>query len=200
MLLCASAKRFVAAWRVLIGVWGPKRWDLSGAAVEPWTKPRERPANQWIQPTPKSDEAANTPKVISVSSPRPKGKKRPASRSLIRHVLRARLNASRALASYLEELQRSDRLIIASQYVPSLDEETRVPVNKVLGDSSTSVGMGVPKRSAMSAITYLRTKGAKIAQLSARDTSDWAALSSDGEPETPYDDRSEDLVWVAPRS
>ncbi|KAG9086983.1 hypothetical protein FRC07_012939, partial [Ceratobasidium sp. 392] len=41
------AKRFMAAWRVLIGVWGPKRWDLSLAAVEPWTKPRERPLNEW---------------------------------------------------------------------------------------------------------------------------------------------------------
>ncbi|KAG9096597.1 hypothetical protein FS749_008147 [Ceratobasidium sp. UAMH 11750] len=191
------AKRFMAAWRVLIGVWGPKRWDLSRTAVEPWTKPRERPLNEWIQPAQKPDETAQpTP----APSPSPKRKKRPASRSLIRHVLRARLNASRALASYLEELQRSDRLILATQHVPGLDDGARVPVNMTPGDSNADVSLGSSKRSALAATAYLRSKGAKITQLSARDTSDWAALSSDGEAETPFDDRSEDLVWVAPRS
>lgn len=187
----------MAAWRVLIGVWGPKRWDLSSSAVEPWTKPRERPANQWLQPTEKTE---TTPKASPPPSPRPKGKKRPASRSLIRHVLRARLNATRALANYLEELQRSDRLILASQHVPGLDEGMRVPVNKVRVDSDTTVGLAATKRPAMTAIAYLRSKGAKIAQLSVKDTSDWAALSSDGEFDTPYDDRSEGLIWVPPQS
>ncbi|QRV79144.1 acyltransferase [Ceratobasidium sp. AG-Ba] len=190
-------KRFVAAWRVLIGVWGPRRWELSRAAVEPWTKPRERPPNEWIQSTQKPEEAAKAPKPTPSSSS-PKRKKRPASRNLIRHVLRARLNASRALANYLEELQRSDRLVVASQYMPDLDEGARVPVDKVPG--SGGVGLGASRRTAMSAISYLRSKGAKVTQLSARDSSDWAALSSDGEPETPFDDRSEDLVWVPPRS
>lgn len=186
----------MAAWRVLIGVWGPKRWDLSGSAVEPWTKPRERPPNQWLQPTQKTDDA---PKATP-PSPVLKKKKRPASRSLIRHVLRARLDATRALATYLEELQRLHRMVPASQYVPGLDQGTRVLVDKVHGDSNAATGLAASKRSAVAAIAYLRSKGAKIAQLSNRDTTDWAALSSDGEPETPYDDRSEELVWVPPQS
>ncbi|KAG8743994.1 hypothetical protein FRC12_014918, partial [Ceratobasidium sp. 428] len=70
------AKRFMAAWRVLIGVWGPKRWDLSLTAVEPWTKPRERPPNEWIQQTQKP---AETVKLVPPPSPSPKKKKRPAS-------------------------------------------------------------------------------------------------------------------------
>ncbi|KAF8608633.1 hypothetical protein BDV93DRAFT_518712 [Ceratobasidium sp. AG-I] len=188
------AKRFMAAWRVLIGVWGPKHWDLSRSAVEPWTKPRERPPNQWLQPTQKPDDAPQT----TPPSPGPK-KKRPASRSLIRHVLRARLDASRALASYLEELQRLDRLVLASQYVPGLDQGTRVPTDKVHGDSNATTGLAASKRSAVAAIEYLRSKGARIAQLSNRDATDWAALSSDGELDTPFDDRSE-LIWVPPQS
>jgi glycerol-3-phosphate O-acyltransferase/dihydroxyacetone phosphate acyltransferase len=183
----------MAAWRVLIGVWGPKRWDLSGSAVEPWTKPRERPANEWIQPAPKSAETVGTPKTAP--SARPKSKKRPASRGLIRHVLRARLNASRALASYLEELQRSDRLLLASQHIPDLDEA--MPTDMTSGGSNT--GSPIPRRSASAVIGYLRSKGAKIAQLNVKDASDWAALSSDGEPDTPYNEHPEDLVWVSPR-
>ncbi|KAG9125879.1 hypothetical protein FRC07_005785, partial [Ceratobasidium sp. 392] len=159
--------------------------------------PRERPLNEWVQSAQKPAEAV---KPAPRPSPPSKKKKRPASRNLIRHVLRARLNASRALANYLEELQRSDRLVLASQFVPGLDEGARVPVDKTPGDSNASMGLGASKRSASAAIAYLRSKGAKVAQLSARDSSDWAALSSDGEPETPFDDRSEDLVWVAPRS
>ncbi|KAF8739720.1 Phosphate acyltransferase, partial [Rhizoctonia solani] len=198
------AKQFMAAWRVLIGVWGPRSWDLSRAAVEPWTKPRERPANEWIMPASadtnlpvtkvKQDEAGGVPKVVppKPTSNHPKGKKRPASRGLIRHVLRARLHASRALASYFEELQRSDSLLPATQRVAHLD----VGLSSKLGD-----GEDIPRRHAHAVINYLRGKGAKISQLSHDDSSDWAALNSDGEFDTPYEERSEDtLTWVPPQS
>lgn len=193
----------MAAWRVLIGVWGPKRWDLSTTAVEPWTKPRARPVNEWVKPSPndsktlavetKHDEAGGVPKVAppKPTSTRPKGKKLPASRNLIRHVLRARVRASRALADYLDELQRSDRLLVATQRVPELDVGLSA---KLSGDQP------LPRRHAVSVVDYLRGKGAKIAQLSHRDSSDWAALSSDGEFDTPRDERSEELTWVPPRS
>ncbi|CEL60758.1 hypothetical protein RSOLAG1IB_03997 [Rhizoctonia solani AG-1 IB] len=198
------AKQFMAAWRVLIGVWGPPSWDLSRAAVEPWTKPRERPENEWIKPAPseaqtptgevKHDKAGGIPNLTppKPTVTRPKGKRRPASRGLIRHVLRARLHASRALASYFEELQRSDRLLLATQRVPELD----------IGLSSKLGGDGdIPRRHALAVIDYLRLKGAQITQLSHRDSSDWAALSSDGELDTPYEERSEDnLTWVPPQS
>ncbi|KAF8756979.1 Phosphate acyltransferase [Rhizoctonia solani] len=179
-------------------------WDLSRAAVEPWTKPRERPANEWIMPASvdtnppvtkvKQDEAGGVPKVVppKPTSIHPKGKKRPASRGLIRHVLRARLHASRALASYLEELQRSDSLLPATQRIAQLD----VGLSSKLGD-----GEDIPRRHAHAVINYLRGKGAKISQLSHDDSSDWAALNSDGEFDTPYEERSEDtLTWVPPQS
>ncbi|KAG8731761.1 hypothetical protein FRC11_002459 [Ceratobasidium sp. 423] len=195
------AKRFMAAWRVLIGVWGPKRWDLSIAAIEPWTKPRERPANEWIKPSPtdakptavetKSGESGGVPNVTPPKPTSTRGKKRPASRGLIRHVLRARLHASRALANYLEELQRSDRLLPATQRIPELD----VGLSGTLSDNQE-----IPRRHALAVVDYLRSKGAKIAQLSHKDSSDWAALSSDGEFDTPRDERSENLTWVPSQS
>jgi hypothetical protein len=203
-MVLRSAKQFMAAWRVLIGVWGPSSWDLSRAAVEPWTKPRERPENEWIKPAPseaqtptgevKHDKAGGIPNITppKPTVTRPKGKRRPASRGLIRHVLRARLHASRALASYFEELQRSDRLLLATQRVPELD----VGLSSKLGDDGD-----IPRRHALAVIDHLRLKGAQITQLSHRDSSDWAALSSDGELDTPYEERSEDnLTWVPPQS
>ncbi|CAE6522533.1 unnamed protein product [Rhizoctonia solani] len=193
------AKQFMAAWRVLIGVWGPERWDLSGTAVEPWTKPREPPANEWLKPsstdskpTAAETKPAETGGVANVKPTPSRPKKRPASRGLIRHVLRARLQASRALASYLEELQRSDRLLSATQRNPELD----VGLSAKLGDDDETL----PRRHARAVVDYLRGKGAKVTQLSHRDSSDWAALSSDGEFDTPRDERSEELTWVPPQS
>ncbi|KIP01621.1 hypothetical protein PHLGIDRAFT_38237 [Phlebiopsis gigantea 11061_1 CR5-6] len=39
------AKRLVAAWRVLVGVWAPKRWDLSIPALTQYTVPKVPPAS-----------------------------------------------------------------------------------------------------------------------------------------------------------
>ncbi|CUA66700.1 hypothetical protein RSOLAG22IIIB_00145 [Rhizoctonia solani] len=190
------AKQFMAAWRVLIGVWGPKRWDLSGTAVEPWTKPREPPANEWLNPSPKDSKPpaetkpAETGGVAAVKPTPSRPGKRPASRGLIRHVLRARLHASRALANYLEELQRSDRLLPATERIFELD----VGLSAKLDDEEV-----LPRRHALAVIDFLRSKGAKIAQLNHKDSSDWAALSSDGEFDTPREERSDELTWVPPQ-
>ncbi|CAE6483869.1 unnamed protein product [Rhizoctonia solani] len=192
------AKRFMAAWRVLIGVWGPKRWDLSGTAVELWAKPRERPANEWLNPAPTDNKPpTNETKpgevggVANVKPASTRPQKRPASRGLIRHVLRARLHATRALASYFEELQRSDRLLPATQCVSELD----VGLSSKLGDDEI-----LPRRHGLAVVDYLRSKGAQIAQLSHKNPSDWAALSSDGEFDTPRDEHSENITWVPPHS
>ncbi|CAE6438453.1 hypothetical protein ACGC1H_006980 [Rhizoctonia solani] len=191
------AKQFMAAWRVLIGVWGPARWDLSGTAVEPWTKPREPPANEWVKPSgtdskkPAAETKPGTGGVANIKPTPSRPQTRPASRGLVRHVLRARLHASRALASYLEELQHSDRLLPAAHRILELD----AGLSAKLGDDEA-----LPRRHAIAVIDYLRGKGAKIAQLSHKDSSDWAALSSDGEFDTPREERSEELTWVPPRA
>ena len=43
-----SAKRLVAAWRVLVGVWAPKHWDLALPALTPYTVPRVPAESAWI--------------------------------------------------------------------------------------------------------------------------------------------------------
>jgi len=42
------AKRLIAAWRILVGVWAPKQWDLSLAALSQYTTPETPPDNPWI--------------------------------------------------------------------------------------------------------------------------------------------------------
>ncbi|KAG8980776.1 hypothetical protein FRB90_007498, partial [Tulasnella sp. 427] len=98
-------KRLFAAWRVLVGVWGPRRWDLSPADLKQYTVPEIPKANPWIDrpitPTPPSAPTSPASAVDSPKTPLPK----PASRSLVRHVLRARIEASRALEAFLQELE-----------------------------------------------------------------------------------------------
>ncbi|TFY57683.1 hypothetical protein EVJ58_g6874, partial [Rhodofomes roseus] len=41
-------KRLVAAWRMLVGVWLPKKWDLSLNALAQYTVPRVPAENEWV--------------------------------------------------------------------------------------------------------------------------------------------------------
>ena len=41
-------KRVAAAWRVLIGVWAPKKWEYSLTALAQYTATPIPPANQWV--------------------------------------------------------------------------------------------------------------------------------------------------------
>ncbi|KAG8872500.1 hypothetical protein FRB97_007569 [Tulasnella sp. 331] len=125
----ARAKRMLAAWRVLIGVWGPRRWEMSSAALKPFTVPEIPAASEWID-KPLANNVTTTDGSLTAVAPSttPTGAKpatrklkspkapRPASRSLIRHVLRARIEASRALAAFMEELDcKSPRVRVSAQ-------------------------------------------------------------------------------------
>ena len=50
------AKRFIAAWRVLVGVWMPKRLDMSASAVAQYTNPKKPPRSVWIDKAPQEKE------------------------------------------------------------------------------------------------------------------------------------------------
>ncbi|TDL21704.1 acyltransferase [Rickenella mellea] len=58
------AKRLIAAWRVLVGVWTPKKWDLSVMALTQYTTPLTPAENPWVKrpvtPTP-SDPSSLAP-------------------------------------------------------------------------------------------------------------------------------------------
>lgn len=233
----SRTKRLFAAWRVLVGVWGPRRWDLSPADLKQYTVPEIPKPSQWIDrpltPTPPVGAAAtNTtaPASASPESAADKTKKRlkkPASRSLVRHVLRARIEASRALEAFLQELEVASPRVrvsphlgreegtIEEGYVSGLSSETGdyLDVGAAVGSKASSTpgtpltpGTPVPEKRAYlegrEIIKFLRDRGAKIAHQAG--ASDWvAALSSDeGESETPAlspgVDEVDEVFWVKP--
>ncbi|KIO32253.1 hypothetical protein M407DRAFT_18820 [Tulasnella calospora MUT 4182] len=227
-------KRLFAAWRVLVGVWGPRGWDLSPADLKQYTVPEIPKINPWVErpltPTPPAGAAATnttTPASESVTEKAKKHLKKPASRSLVRHVLRARIEASRALEAFLQELEvASPRVRVSAHlgreegtieegYVSGLSSETGdyLDVGAAVGSKSAStpgtpITPGTPvaeKRAYLEGreiIKFLRDRGAKIAHQAG--ASDWvAALSSDeGESETPGARGSgageAEVFWVKP--
>src|SRR6266508_4898818 len=107
----------MAAWRVLVGVWAPKRWDVSLPALKQYTMPKIPPPNPWID----RPQSSSTPKATEeeegekrTGSPTDfnlqeepavqERSRKPPSRRLIRHVLRARVEATNALAAFFDAL------------------------------------------------------------------------------------------------
>jgi len=192
------AKRLLAVWRVLVGVWAPKRWDLSLAALTPYTTPYTPPRSQWIGQPRAEGDALEPPTPVDAATTR--RKRRPlASRKLIRHVLRARSNASRLLAEFFAELERSGKEVKASSHL------AEAYGGRTMGSGLQPTDEGVQTspepqgwRDAREVVRFLRERGAKIGELRHRIGGDWAAASSDGEGEgvETEGDAEDDVVWV----
>ncbi|KAJ4490919.1 hypothetical protein J3R30DRAFT_155837 [Lentinula aciculospora] len=227
-----AARRFITAWRILIGVWAPKRWDLSVTALSPYTTPSIPKENPWVE-KPKSNPMS-TPSISSNNSctsinidtseactplgtplnsipanvsvlppdptvvlPReeeppatvkaaslPHSRRRPPTRRIMRHVLRARIEAVKALAVFFDQLERADRRYKTSE------------------SSSSIVGLKVETdmsdgwRYATEVVSFLRKRGAKIPSVSGggqkeEDLEDWALTSdAEGESGTSFDETS----------
>lgn len=211
-----SAKQLMAAWRVLVGIWVPKRSELSMTALQQYLVP-ERPAeSQWIDKKP----ADNTPlpgAALSTSEPasEPNGRKKrgPPTRTLIRHVLRARARAVTALASFFAELEKNadgNRIYasthLAAQY-GGFSGGPRVKSSEGLSGAVERELRGW--RDAREVLTFLRDRGAKMATLEIQMAGDyWAgagSVLSEGEEDYSSDSldtttskENEDLVWIAP--
>ncbi|KAG8934545.1 hypothetical protein FRC02_009757 [Tulasnella sp. 418] len=227
------AKRLVAAWRVLLGVWGPKQWEMGLAALTQYTIPVIPPPNPWIdKPLPRSGTATPIPppetkpattdgdgSSSKTTSTIKKKAKRPSSRRLIRHVLRARIEASQALATFLEELEYKSPRIRVSSHLGH--PEGQVEEGYVSGMSSTSasersgyvdasgnhnsnssdslstpvlLGEGEKKAylEGKEIIALLRRRGARVKHEGQH--SDWAAVvsSSEGEDNSGAEGEGED--------
>lgn len=224
-----SFKRLIAAWRVLIGVWTPKRFDLPLAALAQYTTPLTPPENPWIErpkePAPSTDASsaqsgsvtpqnpAANPKSLSAHGGPPDAKQlaeaakesvrrhRAPTRRVIRHVLRARTDAARALAQFFAQLEKNgaaQQWVRASVHlarahggkVEDIPEGEAVEGELVAGVKVTQRGL----RSAKEVVNYLRNKGARITTLERQIEGGWGALSS-GE-QTPAEDEKEEPVWV----
>ncbi|KZT29092.1 glycerol-3-phosphate-acyltransferase [Neolentinus lepideus HHB14362 ss-1] len=204
------AKRVVAAWRVLVGVWMPKRWDLSISAISQYTTPRIPPKNPWIDRPEKSnsESPAQEPQAKNVSGvaaepPVKSRRRRPPSRRLIRHVLRARVQAARALASFFEHLEKGAdaegkwvraSVHLARQFGGHIDKDEAG--NEIDGGVSSYCGP-TGWRSAREVVAFLRRKGAKIAGLERKVEGEWAATTS-GElsPTEESDAPQEEVTWI----
>ncbi|CDO76065.1 hypothetical protein BN946_scf184696.g17 [Trametes cinnabarina] len=198
------AKRLVAAWRVLVGVWAPRKWDLSLSAVAQYTVPRVPPENPWIDRSKAKTKSLRFP-IIPLALPVfvLKQRRRPPTRRLIRHVLRARFEAAKALASLIAQLERApeDKRVYASVHLArAFGGQVEVPEpNKETQEGVEIIPEPMGWRSAREVVSFLRSRGAKITTLEDRVQGDWAALSSDGES---YDSDAfsskDDLQWVPP--
>ena len=215
------------AWRVLVGVWAPKRSDLSLAALKQFTVPKTPPESQWIdkkkvkQPLtpglPATSLPANPEKPISESSSGPTEKvakskatkRRMPTRRLVRHVLRARAQAVHALAAFLAELEHSPRgqhifasKDLAAKYGGFNEVDVVSPDHVEANGNYEKQRLGW--REAHEVLVFLRDRGARIATLEAQIAKDyWAATASpfsdaEEEGETEYSSGNEDLVWVPP--
>jgi len=176
------AKRFVAAWRVLVGIWTPRRWDLSLTALSQYTTPPQPPASPWIDKPRKPNNASDTDGKIEskyqdrvVVESRPP--RRPPSHRLVRHVLRSRVEAMNALACFFDQLGRagSGKKVKSS---PHLAERFGVK-SKVSLSADTDEHEGW--RYAVEVITFLQKRGARIPTLRQGPLEDDWALSSDCE-------------------
>ncbi|KAF8893430.1 hypothetical protein BD779DRAFT_1609793 [Infundibulicybe gibba] len=220
-MINGSAKRVIAAWRVLMGVWAPKTWEFSLAALSQYTTPLTPPENPWIdRPKTPVQPPANSKDVPSYSapgSPRPadllpagvaskpeppvraRPTRRPPSRRIMRHVLRARIEAVKALASFFDQLERApEKRIKASAHLAKL---YGVPAKTENVLSVPPTGAEAPTnpdgwRTAGEIVSFLRKRGANIPTTGhGLIEGEWAALSSEGE-ETPAEDQ--EITWVPP--
>lgn len=202
-------KRLVAAWRILVGVWIPKKWDLSLSALSQYTVPALPAENEWIdrskvKPRKTTDDSPSTSSNQPTSPPAPSSRKRrrPPSRRLIRHVLRARAEAAKALASLFDQLEKSHdgKRVSASAHL------ARAYGGSVEQDLANAEGADtllepVGWRYAREVVGFLRKRGARVAQLQERVEGDWAALSSEGDQDSDtvmMDAEKDDLVFVPP--
>jgi glycerol-3-phosphate O-acyltransferase / dihydroxyacetone phosphate acyltransferase len=177
-----SMKRVAAAWRVLIGVWAPKKWEYSLTALAQYTATPVPPANEWITGNTRAagSGVASEPPV----SPHPYRARRPRSGRVMRHVLRARAEAVRSLASFIAQLEAgpAEKRVRASVHLARVYGG----VENSMGPSDTSSTIVAPPavvgwRHAREVVAYLRAHDAKIATLERGIEVEWAAQNSDGD-------------------
>ncbi|ORX40536.1 hypothetical protein BD324DRAFT_6506 [Kockovaella imperatae] len=161
-------KRLVAAWRILIGVWVPRNWEMPlPSFLESWTK-----------------FAPDPPKIAGLPpATQPEKYKRPVrlpSRVLVRHVLRYRLEAAKELASTLFELESQDAQVNASFWLAERFGGDVLKLSKEdedLNEWERPLPRG--QRGGSEVVSFLRERGARLGAV--KNAGHWAAASSGDE-------------------
>ncbi|KAI6166021.1 hypothetical protein EDD17DRAFT_116503 [Pisolithus thermaeus] len=194
-------KRVIAAWQVLVGVWAPKRWDLPLAALAQYKTPRIPAESPWIERT-----RSSTLSLPAQATEPPVNfrRTRPAWGRIMRHVLHARGEAVRAIASFFAQLetQGNEKEVVASLHLAR--RFGRVEEVEAASEGSESPGNENIEtkgyRRISEVIAFLKSKGAKIPVLEQEEIEGrWdVALSSEDATPTTSDsgDGDESLVWV----
>lgn len=194
-------KRVVAAWQVLVGVWAPKRWDLSLAALAQYKTPHIPAESPWIE-----RKRLSTLSLPAQATEPPVNfrRTRPAWGRIMRHVLRARGEAVRAIASFFAQLvtQGDGKEVVASLHLARRFGWVEEVETASEGSESSADEKIETKgyRRISEVIAFLKSKGAKIPVLEQEEIEGhWdVALSSEEGTPTPSDsgDGDESLVWV----
>lgn len=166
--MISSVKRLITAWRILIGVWTPQRFEMSLQQF------KDKAASF----------APDPPKIAGLPPTAEREKYRKPqhlpSRILVRNVLRTRLEAARQLASVLYELEEKDIQLSASFWLASEHGGEVLKASKEqeeLGEWERPLAEG--RRGGREVVGYLRSKGARL-RLS-KMQSHWAAATSGDE-------------------
>jgi glycerol-3-phosphate O-acyltransferase/dihydroxyacetone phosphate acyltransferase len=176
---------------VLVGVWVPKRWDLSLTALSQYTSPRVPPENPWIDRSKTTSPSPVTPGTTdeknSSNSVKDQARRRPPSRRIVRHVLRARIDAIRALANFFDQLERNEygKKIRASTHLARL--------YGFVVESDDLAGNPAGWRRVREVIEFLKTRGAKV-PTAREDIEGWVVSSSSGDEYSTTDWRGSELA------
>lgn len=177
-------RRLVGTWRVLVAIWSPKTREVSLEYLKTFVPQSAAPTG--ATPT---DDLLNWQKGVapdkSDASKKEKQRRLP-TRKLIKHALRTRVKASKALEHLLTKIERQDVRVAARPWLAEMaafggetDEdvdyanehtEAKEPVKRV--------PMG--SRAGREVVQYLREHGANIYAVEG-DLDAWAGLHSEWE-------------------
>jgi glycerol-3-phosphate O-acyltransferase/dihydroxyacetone phosphate acyltransferase len=177
-----SFKRLVAAWRVIVGVWAPKRREMpltklasllpASSAPEGATKDAYAWKKRGTEQEVKEADIAKTAR-----------RKRIPTRRFIRHVLRTRVAAARALDDFLAELEEGDYRINARPWLveaaPYGGEAAQAEQQSMADEGKDAVDrLPMGTRAGSEVVEFLRQRGAHIVHSSTAEGG-WGALSGD---------------------
>lgn len=185
-------------------MWAPKRWDLSLTALSQYTTPLVPPESTWVDQS-KRPSTLDLP-AQGAEPPVMLKRKCPAARRIMRHVLRARGEAVRALASFFAALEDAgeDKQVVASAHLArrfGWVDEVKVDMEAQRQGPVEVEVQGY--RHAREVISFLRSRGAKIATLEREIEGGWAGalVSEEGTPAESEagegEGEEDDTVWVA---
>lgn len=157
-------RKLIAAFRILIGIWSPRAWDI---VLRPSSFAKDDPNAPPPPPRPVTP-ASLVPGVHESSFPPPYEPNKPkiASRRLIRQVLKTRLLSSKALEAYLISLESDpEQRVPSSAWLASGERDVRLEKiikTEGVGEEKRVEHVSQTVRTGKEVVEFLRQRGARI--------------------------------------